>query len=98
MMKRREFIALVSGVVGLPRNGYAQRAELARRVGVLVPYRDTDAEYVALVGAFNSELHRLGWQDKVNCKIEYRWTAGAADRLQTHASGCPDKMPKNEGR
>jgi putative ABC transport system substrate-binding protein len=60
---------------------------------VLVPYGDTDAEYLALVGAFTSELHKLGWHDKTNCHIEFRWTGGAADRLQTHATELANVAP-----
>jgi putative tryptophan/tyrosine transport system substrate-binding protein len=43
-MKRREFIAGLSGIAVCPLTARAQQGERMRRVGVLVPYDESDPE------------------------------------------------------
>jgi putative tryptophan/tyrosine transport system substrate-binding protein len=43
-VKRREFIALASGVAAWPLVGRAQVADRKRRIGVLIGYAESDPE------------------------------------------------------
>jgi putative tryptophan/tyrosine transport system substrate-binding protein len=43
-VKRREFIALASGVAAWPLVGHAQVSDRKRRIGVLIGYAESDPE------------------------------------------------------
>jgi putative tryptophan/tyrosine transport system substrate-binding protein len=52
-MTRREFITLIGGAaVAWPLAARPQQRERMRRIGVLMPYADGDAEFGARVRAF----------------------------------------------
>src|SRR6478672_4842856 len=52
-MKRREFIALLSGAAATwPFAGWAQQPERIRRVGILLPATADNAEFQTWIGAF----------------------------------------------
>ena len=79
---RREFITLLGGAaVAWPLAARAQQTERERRIGVL-----TGEDLVAFVGAFREELHKLGWSDGRNLRIERR--ASAAELIAIN----PDVM------
>jgi putative ABC transport system substrate-binding protein len=56
-----------------------------RRIGVLIPYAESDAESQAEVAAFRQQLQQLGWRDGRNVRIEVRWGGGEAERIRTLA-------------
>jgi putative ABC transport system substrate-binding protein len=87
-MKRREFIALVSGAAAAwPFAARAQQpAERVRRIGVLVAIAPDDPEAQARVAAFIHELQQLGWTDGRNLRIDIRWGAGDAERIRRYAA------------
>jgi len=61
-MRRREFIRLLSGAaVTWPLHVRAQQREGLRRIGVLIPYPEGDAESETRVKAFQQALQQLGW-------------------------------------
>jgi ABC-type uncharacterized transport system substrate-binding protein len=87
-MRRREFIALIGGVAAAgiwPSAAYAQRPDEVRRIGVLMPLAASDPSMKAQVTAFVSQLQDLGWAEGRNLRIDYRWAAGDAARMQVFA-------------
>jgi putative ABC transport system substrate-binding protein len=88
-MRRRDFIALLSGVAAVgawPRAGRAQQGERMRRIGMLLPAAADDAEFQARLGAFLQALALLGWTVGRNVRIDTHWaTANAAD-IRRHAA------------
>ncbi|MGH6739957.1 MAG: ABC transporter substrate-binding protein [Bradyrhizobium sp.] len=76
-MRRREFIALLSGMGLLP---FAVRAQQAMPVIGLI--NGTSAlKYEPQVAAFREGLKQSGFVDGDNVTIEYRWANGDYDRL-----------------
>ena len=61
-MRRREFITLLGGTVATwPLAARAQQPERMRRVGVLAPFNQNDAESQVFLAAFKQRLADLGW-------------------------------------
>jgi putative ABC transport system substrate-binding protein len=84
-MRRREFIALISGAAAWPLAARAQQPERMRRIGVLMPGAD-DAEYQARMAAFLQRLQQLGWTDGRNVQIDTRWAAGDANLTRKYVA------------
>ena len=83
-MRRREFIALVSGAAAVwPRLARAQSAS-ARTIGYLSTRAPTEANYTTT--AFLGGLRKGGYIDGRNVAIEYRWAELQYDRLPELAS------------
>ena len=86
-MQRREFIALLGGAaVAWPLAARAQQADRIRRVGVLDTRAADDSEGQSRLLAFRQGLQKLGWTDGRNVRVDYRWSAGDADRSRTCAA------------
>jgi hypothetical protein len=64
----------------------AQPSERLRRIGVLLYLQEDDPEARTYVGAFLQGLQKLGWIVGRNVQIDYRWTAGDADRVRKYAA------------
>ena len=77
-MRRRSFMALLGGAVGLPLPGLAQRHPnpLIGFLGV-----GSSGGFAAEVAAFKQGLADNGWVVGQNASIEYRWAEGHVDRL-----------------
>src|SRR3974377_970158 len=72
-MRRREFIALLSGAAtAWPFAARAQPDQQMRRVGMLVNGPETDAMMMARVAAFRKGLNELGWTS-ANSRIDIRY-------------------------
>jgi putative ABC transport system substrate-binding protein len=84
-VRRREFIALVSGAAAWPLAARAQQAGRMRRIGVLVPTAD-DPETRTRLTAFQQALQGLGWTDGRNVHIETRVSAGNAADTRKYAA------------
>ena len=74
-MRRREFIALLSGAAAWPLAARAQQADRVRRIGVLMAHPESDPEYQSYFNAFRHEIAERGWREDRNIKIESRWGA-----------------------
>jgi putative ABC transport system substrate-binding protein len=85
-VKRRYFITLLGGAAGWPHAARAQQGERMRRVGIFMPYPESDAEYHARVHAFRQELARLGWIDGANVRFDEHWTADDMTRVRAEAA------------
>jgi putative ABC transport system substrate-binding protein len=94
-MRRREFIALLGGVVAAwSLAARAQQGQRVRRVGVLiVAFAQSDPEAQARTAAFLDTFQTLGWADGRNVRIEYRWGAGDADGGKAAASELVRSSP-----
>jgi putative ABC transport system substrate-binding protein len=64
----------------------AQPSEHLRRIGVLLYLQENDPEARTYVAAFLQGLQKLGWTVGRNVRIDYRWTAGDADRVRKYAA------------
>jgi putative ABC transport system substrate-binding protein len=81
-LKRREFIALLGGAAAWPLAARGQQGERMQRVGVLIPYPETDGEARIQIAAFRDALQRLGWQEGGKVRVEARWTGGDSGRIR----------------
>jgi putative tryptophan/tyrosine transport system substrate-binding protein len=79
-MKRREFIALLSGAAAAwPLAAPAQQPDRQRRIGVLMNRPESDPEYGTRLTAFRQGLEKLGWTGDRNARIDYRWYLSDAE-------------------
>ncbi len=53
-----------------------------RRIGVLLPFAENDAEAKSHLSALAQELKRLGWSQDRNIRIDVRYAAGMADQYR----------------
>jgi putative ABC transport system substrate-binding protein len=85
-MRRRDVIKIIVGAVGgWPLAASAQQGEAMRRVGILLPYREGDAEGQAVVAAFQEGLRGLGWTAGRNVQFDIRWASGDPDKARSLA-------------
>jgi len=69
-MRRREFITLLGGAATWSLVARAQQGDRVRRIGVLMPYDETDPVAKPRVSAFTQALADLGWIDGRNVRID----------------------------
>ena len=83
-MKRRAFITLLGGAAAAwPLVARAQQAAMPL-VGVLLA--DSDDQFMqARLEGLRQGLERLGWSDRRNMRVVYRFGEGKPDRLQSLA-------------
>jgi ABC-type uncharacterized transport system substrate-binding protein len=85
-IRRREFITGLAGAAAAwPLAASAQQRERVRRVGVLSAVAENDASEQRRQAAFRKRLDELGWKADRDIQIDYRWSAGNADRLRIFA-------------
>ena len=83
---RREFMATLGGAaLAWPHALRAQKIERVSRVGVLIPYLETDTEAQAQMAAFRDGLEKLGLAPGRSVQIDERWTAGDFGMLRRAA-------------
>ena len=85
-MKRREFIAALSGAAAWPLVARAQQHEQVRRIGVLMNLTADDPEEPARFNALAHGLQQFGWIVGRNVQIEYRFGAIDADGSRRYAT------------
>jgi putative tryptophan/tyrosine transport system substrate-binding protein len=86
MMRRRQFITLLSGAAAWPLAARAQQSEMMRRIGVLMGAVSNNPSGQARIAAFQQGLQQLGWAEGRNVRIETRWPApGNADDIRRYA-------------
>jgi putative ABC transport system substrate-binding protein len=81
-MRRREFITLVSGsaAAAWPLAVRAQQPERMRRIGMLLSFAADDADGKTRLATFDQELKRLGWSQRSNLYVDYRFAAAKIDQ------------------
>ncbi len=84
-MRRRDVITLLGGAaIVRPHAALAQAGTKQRQMGVLISsVAESDPEGQARVAALRQGLQERGWNEGDNIKIEYHWSAGNPDRVQT---------------
>ena len=78
-LKRREFITLLGGVATLPLTARAQQAAKLHVVGYLGP--TTPLAESKWTASFVQRLRELGWIERQDIGIEYRWAEGHTERF-----------------
>ena len=87
-MRRREFISLLGGVAAWPVAVRAQeQLDRTRRIGMLAGFDDPDLK------VFQQELERLGWSERRNIHIDYRY-APAGTEVQALAKELVALQPE----
>ena len=92
-MQRREFITLIGGAAAWPLAARAQQPDRMRRIGVLMPFAESDPEYQGSVASFRDALAKLGWVEGRNLRIDYRWAGGDVGKLSGYAAELVALMP-----
>jgi putative tryptophan/tyrosine transport system substrate-binding protein len=93
-MRRREFITLLgSATAAWPLAARAQQSERMRLIGVLMAFAESDPAGQSEVVVYRDALKKLGWTEGNNLRIELRWGAGDADRIETFAKELVDLRP-----
>jgi putative ABC transport system substrate-binding protein len=92
-MKRREFIALLGG--GAAVWSFAARAQQngLPRVAALMAFKEDDPEEQLRVNALREGLQALGWRERTNIQIDWRFAAGDLSLMQRYASELVNLKP-----
>src|SRR5262245_19979826 len=85
-MKRREILWLLGGFVAWPLVAGAQQRVHPRKLGVLMPLRENDAEAQRRLAVFSDELRKMGWAEGQSFVLVKRFSEGRPDRLQALAA------------
>ena len=83
-MRRREFVVLLGGALGLPLVGFAQPAARVHRIGFLGTAFESG--YVRELEWVRGGLRDLGHVEGRNLIVEYRWAEGKPDRVREIAA------------
>ena len=93
-MRRRQFLALLGSMaIGCPADVVAQQSERVRRIGALMPLTAGDALALRRAKIFTQALQDLGWTDGQNTRIDYRWTGGDIEQIQSLAKELVSSRP-----
>jgi putative ABC transport system substrate-binding protein len=84
-MKRRQFITLLGGAAAWPLAARAQLGDRVRRIGVLASGTEPDPIVQARLATFRQELEKLGWIERQNVRIDYRFAYARAEQGQVLA-------------
>jgi putative ABC transport system substrate-binding protein len=85
-MRRRKFIALISGAAVWPFAAQGQQGERVRLIGVLLGAAVDDPQFLAWLKAFRQALQELGWVEGRNVRIDIHWAEAKADDIRKHAA------------
>ena len=92
-MRRRDLITYLCVAFAWPVRGRAQQADRVRRIGVLLPYAENDAEAESHISALTQQLKRLGWSQDRNIRIDVRYAAGIAEQYPALAKELAALQP-----
>ena len=85
-MNRREFITLAIGAAASwPHSARAQQGDRVRRIGVLMPFDESEPVAKLQLSAFTQALAGFGWTDGRNVRMDLRWGGGDINRMQALA-------------
>lgn len=89
-MRRREFVALLSGAAAWTFPARAQPQTTMPVVGYLGP--ESPQTFASRVNAFRDGLAQAGYVEGRNVAIEFRWAEGHYDRLSALAADLVDRQ------
>jgi putative ABC transport system substrate-binding protein len=92
-MRRREFIAGLTGAAAWPLAARAQQGERIRRIGVLMNVGENDSQGSVRVGAFMRGLRDLGWNEGRNVRFDKRWASGNPELARQYATELVQSGP-----
>ena len=97
MIRRRKFLNLLRGAavawVAWPLAARTQQGERTRRIGVLMPFDESDPAAKTYASTFTQALADLGWIDGRNLSMYVRWAAADIDRMQALAKELVGLQP-----
>jgi putative ABC transport system substrate-binding protein len=93
MIRRRKFITLLGGAAAWPLAARAQQDRRVRRVGVLTPFDENDAQQKRRLSAFTQALAGFGWIDGRNVRMDLRWHGDDANRIRVLAQELVSLQP-----
>jgi hypothetical protein len=86
-VRRREFVVTIgSAAAAWPLAARGQQPSQVRRIGILMPYPNSDAESQSYVRAFRQELARLGWSEGGKVQFDERWSTSNMDLVKADAA------------
>jgi putative ABC transport system substrate-binding protein len=92
-VRRRDFVTYLGVAFAWPLRVRAQQADRVRRLGVLLPYAENDAEAKSQLSTLTQELKRLGWSQDRNIRVDVRYAAGMADQYPALAKELAALQP-----
>ena len=93
MIQRREFITVLGGAAAWPLAARSQQDGRVRRIGVLTPFDENDAQQKRRLSAFTQALADLGWTDGRNVRMDLRWGSNDTNRIQALAQELVGLQP-----
>jgi putative tryptophan/tyrosine transport system substrate-binding protein len=92
-VRRREIITLLGGAAAWSFAAHAQPVERIRRIGALMAFADGDTQGKARVVSFEETLHKLGWFEGRNIRIDYRLAGQDPETRQKFAAELVATQP-----
>src|SRR3984893_7002250 len=93
-MRRRQFIAGLGGGAGTwPLAARAPPPAHMGRIGVLMPYDETNPDGKTYVSAFTQALADLGWTVGRNVRMDLRWANADTNRIRAVAHDLVGLQP-----
>jgi putative ABC transport system substrate-binding protein len=92
-VKRRTFITGLGSAAAWPVVARAQQDGRVRRIGMLLPYDETEPEGKARLSAFTQGLAELGWTDDRNLRMDVRWAGSDINRIRALAKELVGLQP-----
>src|SRR4029077_5092288 len=86
LMRRREFITLLSGAASWPFAVHAQQNDRMRRIAVLMAHPESDPEFQQYADTFREGLRKLGWIEGRNVGFDFRWGALDDAHIRTRSA------------
>ena len=93
MIRRREFITFFGGAATWPFAARAQQGNRVRRIGVLMPFDESEPVAKLQLSAFTQALADLGWADGRNVRIDLRWAGTDINRIRAFAQELVGQQP-----
>jgi putative tryptophan/tyrosine transport system substrate-binding protein len=92
-MRRRDFVKAVTGLVMTRPLAARAQQNGAPRIAALMAFKEDDPEEQLRVNALRDGLHALGWHERTNIQIEWRFAAGDLSLMQRYASELVNLKP-----